>query len=161
MKKLILLLAFVSLSSNAQDINEKRVEWFTLSQALEAQKTNPKPIFIDFYTSWCGPCKMLDQQTFNVSSVAAHLNRYFYPVKFNAEGNEVVTFLGKTFKNPNYDPNKEQTRNAKHDLTTELNVKGYPSMLIIDAKGAVKQTFVGFRTGDELTNELINYLKTK
>lgn len=161
MKKIILLLAFISLSVNAQEINEKNVKWMTLSQALEAQKTNPKPIFVDFYTSWCGPCKMLDQQTFNVSSVAAHLNRYFYAVKFNAEGNEEVTFNKKKYKNPNYDPAKANTRNSSHELVANLKVKGYPSMFIIDEKGQVKQEIVGFRPADELTQELINFLKSK
>ncbi len=161
MKKIILLLAFISLSVNAQEINEKEVQWMTLSQALEAQKTNPKPIFVDFYTTWCGPCKMLDQQTFNVSSVAAHLNRFFYPVKFNAEGKEEVSFNGKKYKNPNYDSAKTNTRNSRHELVSDLKIKGYPSMLIIDDKNVVKHEIVGFRPADELTKELINFLKSK
>jgi thioredoxin-related protein len=161
MKKIILLLAFISLTINAQEINEKEVQWMSLSQALEAQKNNPKPIFIDFYTSWCGPCKMLDKQTFNVSSVAAHLNRFFYPVKFNAEGNDEVIFNNKKYKNPNYDASKINTRNSRHEIVADLKVKGYPSMFIIDANGEVKKEIVGFRPADELTQELINFLKSK
>ena len=47
---------------------------------------------VDAYTVWCGPCKLLDKNTFGNKDVSDYLNANFYPVKFNAEGNEVVRF---------------------------------------------------------------------
>jgi thioredoxin-related protein len=41
----------------------------------------------------------MDQDTFTNSVIAEILNTKFYPVKFNAEGKEKVTFLGQTFIN--------------------------------------------------------------
>ena len=36
----------------------------TLDEARAAQKKEPKKIFMDVYTDWCGPCKLLDKNTF-------------------------------------------------------------------------------------------------
>ena len=80
----------------------------SMNQALEAQKKEPKKIFMDAYTVWCGPCKMLDKNTFSNSDVIEYVNENYYPVKFNAEGNEEINFKGQVFKNPQYDPEKKK-----------------------------------------------------
>ena len=41
---------------------------------------------MDIYTDWCGPCKLMDKNTFQNPDVAQYLNNNFYAVKFNAEG---------------------------------------------------------------------------
>ncbi len=87
---LIAIFAF-SLTAIAQEIN-----WVTMDEALELQKTAPKKIFMDAYTNWCGPCKMLDKNTFHNADVVEYVNKHYYAVKFNAEGNSAVTYKGKT-----------------------------------------------------------------
>ena len=89
MKKSILLALFtlVSFVTTAQE-----VKWMTMKEAVAAQKKNKKPIFIDAYTVWCGPCKMLDKNTFSDPKVAETINKKYNPVKFNAEGNEEIQF---------------------------------------------------------------------
>lgn len=51
MKKLIFFLTFLSAVSavQAQEIN-----WMSMNEALEAQKKEPRKIFVDAYTTWCG-----------------------------------------------------------------------------------------------------------
>ncbi|NSW95400.1 MAG: DUF255 domain-containing protein [Bacteroidales bacterium] len=75
------------------------VKWYTIQEAEKLSKQTPKPIFIDTYTDWCGWCKKMDQETFTNPIIAEILNQKFYPVKFDAEGKESVTFLGQTFIN--------------------------------------------------------------
>src|SRR5436190_11818616 len=74
------------------------VKWLTFEQAIELNKKDKKQIFIDVYTTWCGPCKMMDKYTFADSAVAIILNTHFYPVKLNAEQREDIKFDNNTFK---------------------------------------------------------------
>lgn len=145
MKKILLfgflLVSFLGMS--------QEVKWLTLEEALVAQQKNPKPIFMDVYTTWCGPCKMLDKNTFVDPSVTAIINEKYYAVKFNAEGNGEVNFKGETYSNPGYDPNKKG-RNSQHQFAQFLKVPGYPSMVIISPEGEIKETIVGYHTPENL-----------
>lgn len=141
---LVLFLIFGTLAIQAQEI-----KWMTLDEALGKQRKNPKPIFMDVYTDWCGPCKMLDQNTFQDKAISDYLTANYYAVKFNAEGNSSITYRGVTYTNPGFDSNRKG-RNSAHDFTKFLKVAGYPSMYIIDKKGEVQEPIVGYRTPDEL-----------
>ena len=77
--RLLLVIIFFFEFSNAQDVN-----WMTIEKAQELQKTNPKNIIMDVYTDWCGPCKLMDKNTFQNEDVANYLNENYYAVKFNA-----------------------------------------------------------------------------
>jgi thioredoxin-related protein len=75
------------------------VKWYSIEEAEKLNNKSPRPIFIDTFTDWCGWCKKMDKETFTNSVISDILNNKFYPVKFNAEGKESITFLGKTFTN--------------------------------------------------------------
>ena len=80
-------------------VTSAQVNWMTFNEALAAQKSNPKKIVIDVYTTWCGQCKLLDKNTFGNPEVSAFINANYYPVKFNAEGKELVSYNGNQFNN--------------------------------------------------------------
>jgi len=146
MKKLLFfsLLIFTVSAIQAQEIN-----WMSMNEALEAQKKEPRKIFVDAYTTWCGPCKMLDKNTFANKDVAAYINKHYYAVKFNAEGNEVVNYKDKVFENPNYDP-KKKGRNAVHQFALAMGVNAYPTMVFFDEKAGFLSPVKGYLTPEKL-----------
>jgi len=111
----------------------QEINWMSLDEVREAQKTNPKNVLIDVYTNWCGPCKLMDRNTFSNTDIIRIINENYYAVKFNAEGNETVTFMDKVFTNPNFDSTKTQKRNSSHQLTQFLGINAYPSTLFFDS----------------------------
>ena len=147
----ILLLLIAGITS-AQEIN-----WMSMNEALNAQKKNPKKSFIDVYTVWCGPCRMLSEKTFKNKDVVKYINDTFYAVKFNAEGNEDVTYKGVTYKNQSYDPAKANTRNGMHDFAGALGVSAYPTMFVLDEKGTPLFPITGYYTATQL-EPLIKFL---
>lgn len=146
MKKL-LFFAFLLFSVSA--INAQEINWMSMNDALKAQEKNPKKIFVDAYTDWCGPCKLLDRNTFSNKDVATYINKHFYAVKFNAEGNEVINFKDKVFKNPGYDPEKKG-RNAVHEFTRAMGVSAYPTMVFFDEKAGFLSPVRGYLTPQKL-----------
>jgi thioredoxin-related protein len=151
MKKIFFLLfiSLITLSTQAQEI-----KWMSFNEAVAAQKKNKKPIFIDVYTAWCGPCKLLDSRTFSDPSVAKLINEKYNAVKFNAEGNEVVTLGKMTYKNPGYKEDRKNSRNAMHEFAYFLKVQGYPAMVVLNNKQQIQKTILGFRTPEELKQEI-------
>mgnify|MGYP005703647067 FL=1 len=71
----------------------QKIKWLKFEEAIEMQKNNPKKIIMDLYTNWCGPCKVMDKKTFGNRHVAKYINEFYYAVKFNAEGDEVLSLI--------------------------------------------------------------------
>lgn len=124
-RNLVLVLLTIH-SINAQEVN-----WISIEKAQELQKTNPKNIIMDIYTDWCGPCKLMDKNTFQNEDVANYLNENFYAVKFNAEGNSEINYKGKVYENPGY-RKTTSIRNSSHNFTRYLGVNGYPTIVFFD-----------------------------
>ena len=54
-------------------------------QILKKAKKEKKLIFVDCYTSWCGPCKMLSSQVFTQDDVGDFFNANFVNAKYDME----------------------------------------------------------------------------
>jgi thioredoxin-related protein len=121
----------------------------TVEQALEAQKKSPRKIIVDVYTSWCGPCKMMDSNTFTNADVINYINKNYYAIKFNAESPEAVSFKGQNYGNPNYDPNKTG-RNGVHEFSRALGVNAYPTIVYLDEELNLLAPVSGYRTPQQL-----------
>lgn len=131
------------------------VKWLTWEEAVKMNKANPKKILVDVYTSWCGPCKMMDRMTFADAGVADYVNTNFYPVKFNAESPGKMNYKGKEYSNPKFrsdvPPNR---RNSAHQLVSVFGVRGYPSLVVLDGDMNIKSKLVGFKKPNQLMGEL-------
>ncbi|MBN8622022.1 MAG: thioredoxin family protein [Flavobacteriales bacterium] len=143
MKKIaFLLFALFAVLSFSQ------VKWMTLEQAIAAQQEKPKKIFIDFYANWCGPCKIMDKNTYGHQEIANFLNENYYAVKFDAEGKESVTVFGRIFSNPEFSSGKK--RNSMHDFTKFMNVNSVPSIVFLNEQSMPITNINGFLTAKEL-----------
>jgi thioredoxin-related protein len=132
-RKLVLLsiICFFTVSAVMAQLKlPATVKWYTIDQAMELQKKEPRKIMIDVYTDWCGWCKKMDSETFNNPVIAEYLNANFYPVKFNAESKAPVTFGGKTFVNEN------QGSRSSHQFAIALlqGQMSYPSIAYLGEK---------------------------
>jgi len=147
---LILLIASVTYNTFSQipaSQGKSEIKWHTIQEAEKLFNKSPRPIFIDTYTDWCGWCKKMDSETFTDPVIADILNTKFYPVKFNAEVKDSVTFLGQTFIN-------DGTAGKTHQLAIALlqGQLSYPTVVFMtkeDEKFAVSPV-QGFRVAKEM-----------
>ena len=141
----IILISLFSVESLSQEI-----KWISLEDAVYLQEAAPRNIIIDMYTKWCGPCKLLDRNTFANKDVAKYINDNFYAVKFNAEGNDIVNFKGYTFENPNYDPSKANRRNSSHQLSQAFRIQAFPTIVFLDKSSNLLHKLRGNKTPKQL-----------
>ena len=94
---IILLTLF---SFGIDSVRAQEIKWLSWDEAVTLAQSDaePKKIFIDVYTDWCGWCKRMDKDTFQNSEVAGYMNEYFYMVKLDGEGKEPIEFRGQTYK---------------------------------------------------------------
>lgn len=119
------------------------VKWYSIEEAMELTKKQPKKIFVKLYTSWCGWCKVMDTKTFSNAEIAQFLNTNYYPVKFNAESMDTVHFRDTIFINRAAADTTIKRKRSTHDFTIYLLrdvIKqrgriGYPSISFLDEKG--------------------------
>ena len=131
-KNIIMMLLALACAGNvfAQNVQEGIVfydneNWNTI---LDQAKAEDKLIFIDCYTTWCGPCKALAKDIFPQKKVGDFFNPNFICVKYDMEKGD-GKMLNEKYK--------------KHIL-------GYPTLLIINKDGEVKQQMAGYKEADEL-----------
>jgi thioredoxin-related protein len=140
-KIVLIILVLIGYNLNAQEIN-----WVTFEEAVNLQKKAPKKIIMDVYTNWGGPCKMLDRNTFQNKDVADYVNKHYYAVKFNAEGNDVVNYNGREFSNPNYNPALANRRNSAHQLSRYFQIRAYPTIIFLDEEANLIFPLTGYKT---------------
>jgi len=118
MKKQLLIVStlFIAMSSFAQGIVFEQGTW---KQVLEKAKQTNKPIFVDVYTTWCGPCKKMSSEIFPLAEVGAVYNANFVCYQIDAEKGEGIDFAKK------------------------YEVKAYPSYLFIKPDGTLFSRALG------------------
>ncbi len=95
--------------------------------ALAAAKAEEKVVMIDFFTTWCGPCKKLDETTWKDEAVLDWLGEHTVALKLDAE--------------------------IEVDLAARYKVDAYPTIVFIRPDGSVLNRLVGYRTAEVFIEE--------
>jgi thioredoxin 1 len=99
----------------------------TWSKTLKKAKAENKIIFMDAYTTWCGPCKMLEKRVFTNPKVGDVMNKNFVNVRVDMESGEGPA------------------------LANIYMVNAYPTMFFIDpATGKEITRIVGYKEANEI-----------
>ena len=149
MKKLLVFIVIIGFSFSVK-AQEGKINWISFEEAIAAQAKEPKKMMIDMFTVWCGPCRMLDRNTFQHKDVAEYVNKNYYAVKFNAEGNDHIKFKEQTFSNPNYDASKQKGRNSQHQLAAAFGVTAYPTVIFLDEDANLLLPVKGYHNPKQL-----------
>jgi len=125
------------------------VQWYSWEEAQVKMQTEPRKIFIDMYTSWCGWCKKMDASTFKDPAVVKNLNENFYAVKFNAEQKETIKYSGHDFQFV------KNGRRGYHQLAHSLlnGRMSYPSFVYLNEKMERIMISPGFKKVNQILLE--------
>jgi thiol:disulfide interchange protein len=63
----------------------KEIAWQSFSDGIERSKSENKKIYLHFYASWCGACRIMENKTFKDPTVIAYINENFIPIKVNTD----------------------------------------------------------------------------
>ena len=118
-------------TTQAQEINFEKGTW---KDAVAKAKMQNKPIFIDFFTTWCGPCKLLDQKVYSKPEVIQKMNANFINLKIDAEKGEGP------------------------DLARKFEVSAYPFLVWADKNQNVLLTDAGYMPVAEFMKSVDNAL---
>jgi thiol-disulfide isomerase/thioredoxin len=100
-----------------------------LDAAMSQAKTSGRKIIIDFETTWCGPCHTMDQWVWTDAEVASLLTQGFVGVKLDGD--------------------------VEKALVKRFDVKGYPTMIVLDGTGAVVKQALGYKS----STAMVEFLK--
>lgn len=117
---LVLLLFTVNIFSQGISFEAK-----SFDDAIAQAQAEDKYIFVDGYTTWCGPCKWLSANVFPEEAVGEYYNENFVNFKIDMEKGEGP------------------------DLAKKWEIKGYPTLLYLDKNGEVIHRSMGSRPVEE------------
>ncbi|MDB5282540.1 MAG: hypothetical protein JWO06_1615 [Bacteroidota bacterium] len=122
MKKIAILSLLILALADSQKTFADGIEFIhdkKFQEVLDMAKKQNRLVFMDCYTSWCGPCKRLASTVFPDSAVGDFFNATFVNAKFDMEKDDGVTIANK------------------------YAIRAYPTLLWLDGDGNVKHKIVG------------------
>ena len=131
-------------------VAEGELKWYSWEEAVAACEKEPRKIFVDVYTDWCGWCKVMDKKTFPIPEVKSYIEANFYPVKLDAEQKEDIIWNGNTFSW------RPAGRNGINMLAYSLleGKTSYPTIVYLNEKFERIMISPGYKTPEKFLPEL-------
>ena len=133
LKNILIAVLFIA---SMQWTHAQGIEFFEGSwddAKMEAAK-NEKLIFVDAYTSWCGPCRKLKKVVFPQKKAGDFFNKHFISLSLDLEKRKGLIF------------------------SLYYDIRAYPTLLYMDANGDIIKKDLGFRDVHRLVKEAGNVI---
>lgn len=98
-----------------------KFEESSFEEALKKAKDQGKLLFMDCYTTWCGPCKMMSNQVFKQKFIGDFFNQNLVSLKMDMEKGEGI------------------------DLQKKFDVNAFPTMFLLNGDGNIIYKILGGR----------------
>lgn len=121
----LFLTLMLTLGAAATEINFVSLTWKQIKEKAAKEK---KMIFFDAYTTWCGPCKYLENKVYTDDAVARYYNENYINVKFDMEDGEGIS------------------------LAEELGITSYPTLLFFSTEGKLVHKYIGAMDAPDFVN---------
>ena len=118
-------------TANAQNKGIKFQNGLTWTQVKQKAKAENKYIFVDCYTTWCVPCKVMANDVFPQPEVSSFFNDKFVNVALQFD---------ETKKD---DADTKRWRAEVKRIKKEYNVNAYPTYLFFTPDGGMVHTIIG------------------
>lgn len=128
---MFVLLVAIALPALADDVKWTDASFET---ALKTAKAEKQYVLVDFYTTWCGPCKQLDKETYSDATVLDFM-KDMIPVKLDSEKGEGI------------------------EISKQFGVGFWPTIMLIDPDGKEIDRIVGFIEPAEFIQTVGEYRK--
>jgi thiol-disulfide isomerase/thioredoxin len=122
------------------------VHGYTWNMILSKAKTEGKFVFIDCYTTWCGPCKRMDKEVYPLSDVGDLVNSKFISVKMQMD---------------TAGADDEGTKSLYGDarsINLRYKIGAYPTLLFFNSEGQLLDKAIGLMTSDEFKRLILDAL---
>lgn len=145
MKKIIFLLVAFPLACLAQQGTkfEHGVSWKDIRAKAKIEN---KYIFMDAFTTWCGPCKYMSSTIFPMEKVGDFLNDKYVSVQVQLD----------TTKDDNEDVKAWYADG--HEIMNRYKIQAFPTYLIFSPEGKIVHRFMGASEADEFLTKAADAL---
>ena len=120
---------------SAAEYPEDAPDWQAFAQTVAEAQADGDLVLIHAYAVWCGPCRMIDAQTYTDDSVQAFLDEHYEVTRLDIESPEEIDFYGGTV--------------SMRELAAALGVTSTPTTVFFTADGQYINKAPGFWPPDK------------
>ncbi|VVB88982.1 Thiol:disulfide interchange protein DsbD [uncultured archaeon] len=102
-------------------------QWYDYEDGMLAAGSMQKPVFLDFYADWCGPCIAMEEETYPDPRVTSELSD-FIAIKVDTQ--------------------------KRIDIETRYGIAYYPTVVFLDAKGKEVSRHIGYLGPEDMIGEI-------